>query len=88
MVVNDSAGNPCHLFVVESYDPSTGICMKYDMGAQSRIDSVQPMKAPLDEWSDKKVAYGVRNPYTKAPAYAVTASDTSDSTSALWRFER
>lgn len=88
MVVNDSAGNPCHLFVVESYDPSTGICMKYDMGAQSRIDSIQPMRAPLDEWSDKKVAYGVRNPYTKAPAYAVTASDVSGSTSTLWRFEK
>lgn len=88
MIVNDSAGNPCHLFVVESYDSSTGICMKYDMGSQSRIDSIQPMRAPLDEWSDKKVAYGVRNPYTKAPAYAVTASDTSDSTSTLWRFEK
>lgn len=88
MVVSDSSGKPVHTFVVVTYNPGTGMCTKYDLGSQSRIDSVQPMQTALDEWSDKDVAYGVRNPYTKAPAYAVTTSDESDSNSQIWRFER
>ena len=88
MVVSDSSGKPVHTFVVASYDSGTGMCTKYDLGSQSRIDSVQPIHTALDEWSDKSVTYGIRNPYTKAPAYAVTASDTSDSASTLWRFEK
>lgn len=88
MIVNDSSGKPVHTFVVVTYDPATGMCTKYDMGSQSRIDSVQPIQTALDEWSDKDVAYGLRNPYTKAPAYAVTASDEYDNTSTLWRFEK
>ena len=91
MFVCDSTGTPDHTFVVATYDPGTGMCTKYDFGTQTRIDSVQPLHTALDEWSrwsDRKVTYGVRNPYTKAPAYAVTASDTTDSTSTLWRFEK
>ena len=88
MFVCDSTGKPVHTFVVVTYDQGTGICTKYDLGSQSRIDSVQPIRSALDEWSDKDVTYGVRNPYTKAPAYAVTASDISDSTATLWRFEK
>jgi hypothetical protein len=88
MIVNDSSGKPVHTFVVVAYDRATGMCTKYDMGSQSRIDSVQPIQTALDEWSDKDVAYGLRNPYTKAPAYAVTASDEYDNTSTLWRFEK
>ena len=88
MIVSDSSGTPVHTFVVVTYDPDSGMCTKYDLGSQSRIDSVQPVRTLLDEWSDKDVTYGLRVPYTKAPAYAVTASDTSDSMSTLWRFEK
>lgn len=40
-----------HVFVVESYDPKTGICSKYDTGSQERIRTVQPFKnVKLMEW--------------------------------------
>ena len=88
MIVSDSAGTPVHTFVVVTYDPGTGMCTKYDLGSQSRIDSVQPIRTALREWTDKDVAYGLRNPYSKAPAYAVTASDESDSEAQIWRFDK
>lgn len=34
--------NPHHVFVLTDYDASTGICSKYDMGSQARIESQQP----------------------------------------------
>ena len=88
MFVSDSTGKPVHTFVVVTYDSGTGMCTKYDLGSQSRIDSVQPIHTALDEWSDKNIAYGIRNPYTKAPAYAVTALEESDSDAQMWRFEK
>ena len=88
MIVNDSAGNFRHVFVVATYDPDTGMCTKYDLGSQSRIDSVQPTQTALHEWTDKDIAYGLRNPYTSAPAYAVTATDESDGETQMWRFEK
>ena len=43
-----------HVFVVESYNPKTGYCNKYDCGDKARIDSSQPFKGvKLMEWSDK-----------------------------------
>ena len=81
-------GSPYHTFVVDSYDSSTGMCMKYDFGSQSRIDGNQPFRTALDEWSDKDLAYGIRNPYTREPAYEITASGYSDSDAQLWIFER
>lgn len=43
-----------HVFVVESYNPKTGICNKYDCGSNERIRSKQPFKnVPLMEWSGR-----------------------------------
>ena len=32
-----NGSTPTHWFVVETYDNSTGICTKYDMGMNERI---------------------------------------------------
>lgn len=43
-----------HVFVVESYNPKTGICNKYDCGSIERIKSTQPFKnVQLMEWSGR-----------------------------------
>ena len=45
---------PVHIFVIESYDPTTKLCNKYDMGGQGRIDSNQPfINVPVNEWVEQ-----------------------------------
>lgn len=44
-----------HTFVLAEYNPSNGICKKYDMGDQWRIDSNQPfVDIQLNEWGGEK----------------------------------
>ena len=56
-----------HMFFVTKYDPKTGRCDKYDLGAQWRIDSAQPFKnVPLNEWPSRKFYAAFRLPEGKA----------------------
>lgn len=51
VIVSGEASMREHSFVVVSYDRETGMCSKYDMGSQDRIESMQPFEdAPLIEW--------------------------------------
>lgn len=44
-----------HWFVVEKYYSDTGLCDKYDMGSDSRIQTKQPFKGvQVDEWEPGK----------------------------------
>lgn len=48
--VKGKPDNLNHMFMIVKYDPVTKMCYKLDFGAQWRIDTVQPLHAPLNEW--------------------------------------
>ena len=53
-MVNGQPDNTYHTFAVTAYDHSTGLCDKYDMGSEERIQQPQPFRnVPLVEWSDR-----------------------------------
>lgn len=55
-----------HMFTLVSYDPKTGMCRKYDMGSDARIQGKQPFYVQLEEWGgSKRFRFAYRTPYTK-----------------------
>ena len=62
-----------HTMVIESYDSKTGLCSKYDMGSDKRIQTKQPFKnVPLDEWNE----IGNPNNKDKFFSYVYRVNDT------------
>ena len=43
-----------HVFLIKSYNKDTDMCVKFDTGCNERIQSVQPVKTKLIEWSGRK----------------------------------
>ena len=64
MMSSVSNGLPAHCFIVCTYDPDSGICLKYDAGNTARIQSVQPSYAALDEWGEYDFYTAYHNPNT------------------------
>ena len=57
-----------HAFVITAYNPSTGICSKYDEGSESRIRAGGFFaNVPLNEWSNRTFFAGYRVPGDKEP---------------------
>jgi len=69
--VDDPAHQPTpywkwHVFVITSYESKTGLCYKYDMGADWRFAANQPFHVQLEEWGkDRKFKFAYRPPYVR-----------------------
>lgn len=67
-MVNGAPDNTYHTFAVTAYDPATGICDKYDMGSDIRIQQPQPFRnVPLVEWADRWFSYAFLPPDGTGP---------------------
>lgn len=55
-----------HVFVITAYEAKTGLCYKYDMGADWRFKANQPFHVQLEEWGkDRKFKFAYRPPYVR-----------------------
>lgn len=70
-----------HSFVVTDYDNNTKKCSKYDMGSQTRIESIQPFtNVNFDEWASKSF-YAAFTGFKKTTSTtATTTTVTTNST--------